>query len=159
MPQVAAIGPNSINRILKKAIRLIVRHRDGHITREGFEKFCALTPTALEQPGTAVIVALQGGRIAGVLACGDQGRDFSIVVVHKAFRGQGLAKAMLKKAIEVCGGFYCEVASDNYPSLKTCFANGLVAYDAFLRRNKIVLRFKYPANADAESEPAVQESH
>lgn len=124
------------------AIKLIKAHRDRHITINGFKAFLQLNRREIDKKGNAVILALEDDKLIGVLACSDQGREFAIVVVHRDFRNMGIAQSMLQKTIEQCGGFYCEIASDNLPSLKTCFALNMVAYDAFLRNGKVILKMQ-----------------
>lgn len=142
MRRLEVLDQSNFRKYMPFAVRLVAYHRDGHITRSGFNKLRSLRPKDIAKGRAVVVVAIENGRLVGVLACADQGRSFAIVVVHRSYRKMGLAKKMLEKAVEASGGFYCEVAGDNFASIKTCCANGLVAYDAYERNGKIVLKFK-----------------
>ncbi len=120
--------------------RLIKSHKDGHITAKGFQSFLKLNREDIQHQHNAVIIALHKNKVVGMLACADQGRKLAITVVHGDYRKHGLGKRMLQEVIKQCGGFYCEAAADNLPSIKTCFACNMVATDAFLRYGKIILR-------------------
>ena len=138
------IAVNSSNYVHYKALatRLIRNHKDGHITVKGFKQFSLITKDSILNKQNTIIIALHNNKVVGMLACGEQGHSFAITVVHKDYRQHGIAKALLKKAIKECGGFYCEVASDNLPSLKTCFSCNMVATDAFIRKGKVIMKMK-----------------
>ena len=136
------ISVNSNNYAHYKALatRLIRNHKDGHITVKGFKQFSQITKDKISKKENTLILALYNNKVVGMLACGEKGHNFAITVVHKDYRGHGIAKGMLKKAIDECGSFYCEVASDNLPSLKTCFTCNMVATDAFIRKGKVIMK-------------------
>lgn len=121
---------------------LVRKHHDKHITRKAYNHVKQLKSVSLNSPGVAIWTAWSGSQLVGALISERYGVRTSMMVVHRDFRSQGIAKELLKQATCSMGRFYGEVAADNLASLKACFGMGLVAYDVFLRRGKPTLRVR-----------------
>ncbi len=121
---------------------LVRKHHDKHITRKAYNHLRLLKPTSLNKDGVALWTAWNGRQLVGMILCEGYGVRTSMMVVHREFRSQGIAKELLRQATFSMGRFYGEVAADNTASLKACFGMGLVAYDVFLRKGKPTLRVK-----------------
>lgn len=142
MAEFKQVQPTEWSSVKASALELIRRHRDGHITRRAYQHVQTLRGRSLEQPGNVVWAAWVGSRLVGIMVFEEYGNRTSMVVVHGDYRGQGIAKGMLLRAVKQMGRFYAEIAADNLPSLRTVFTLGMVAYDVFLRRGKITLRVR-----------------
>ncbi len=120
-------------------------HHSGRITPEALKWLQGLRGVDLNHQGNLVVLLLSGRRLAGTLACSDHGRDQSLIVIHRGFRGKGLSRHLISAAMKCLNEFHARIASDNLPSLKLFFSAGLVAYDVFVRANgKIILKLKTP---------------
>jgi len=96
--------------------------------------------------------AWDGDLLVGVIICESYGKRTSFSVVRKSHRSRGIAKALLLRAVNSMGRFYAEVASDNLASMKVLFGMGMVAYDAFVRYGKIILRVRNGFNVSSLEE-------
>jgi GNAT superfamily N-acetyltransferase len=101
----------------------------------------------ISSPGNTVWIATDVRKIVGAYAVADYGKELSVVVVDKDYRGRGLGHQLVNAVVSELGSFYAEVSGSNLPSLKMMFSCGLVAYDAFVRPRdpgNVILRIKYP---------------
>ncbi|NLW16960.1 MAG: GNAT family N-acetyltransferase [Firmicutes bacterium] len=123
-------------------LRLIKLNADNHITRRALNNFRRLRPEKLSREGNVIWTAWDGELLVGMIFCERYGNRTSFSVVRRSHRSQGIAKALLRRAVNTMGRFYAEVAADNPASLKVLFGMGMVAYDVFPRRGKWILRVR-----------------
>ena len=142
MVEYRQVQPTEWRKVRAIALALIRGHRDGHITRKTYNHVQSLRSQSLDQEGNVVWTAWADDRLVGVIVYEEYGNRTSMMVVHRDYRGQGIAKGMLLPSAKHMGRFYSEIAVDNLSSLRAVFAVGMVAYDVFLRRGKITLRMR-----------------
>ncbi len=142
MVEYRQITASDWRRIRPRVLALIRKYRDGHITRTTFSHVKQLSSHSLDQAGNVIWTAWADRKLVGVMLFERYGNRTAMVVVHGNYRGRGISREMIRLSVQVMGRFYAEIASDNLPSLRTAFAAGMVAYDAFLRRGKVTLKFR-----------------
>jgi RimJ/RimL family protein N-acetyltransferase len=123
-------------------LRLIRLNADNHITRRAFNNLRRFRPERLSREGNVIWTAWDGELLVGVIFCERYGNRTSFSVVRRSHRSQGIAKSLLRRAVNSMGRFYAEVAADNPASLKVLFGMGMVAYDVFPRHGKWILRVR-----------------
>lgn len=114
-----------------KLIAFIRRHGDRRITQGAINWLQQMNSQSLDTPGTKILAALDKKKLVGLLIVAQYGIEESFMAVHKEYRNQNIAKAMLKQMISDLGKIYGRVALDNISSLKACFSSGMVAFHLF----------------------------
>ncbi len=131
-------------------LRLVRLHADNHITRKALNHLRRFRSEKLSREGNVIWTAWDGQLLVGVIFCERFGNRTSLAVVRRSHRSQGIAKELLRLAVNTMGRFYAEVAADNPASLKVLFGMGMVAYDVFPRRGKWILRVRNGFKVDKE---------
>lgn len=121
------VSPALFNRIRSYLIAFTTRFSDNRITHQAIRWLKQLKPTDLKE-GTLIIIAVDRKKLVGLVVFGNYGIDESFCVVHPQYRNQGIGEKLLKLSLRHLDRVYTRVATDNIPSLKVCFACGLVAF-------------------------------
>ncbi|BAU29547.1 hypothetical protein DFP93_11952 [Aneurinibacillus soli] len=122
------LDTSSLARNRYRLIRFIRKNGDKRITSQAVYWLSSLTPEALNQDGTIILVYIENKKILALLATADYGRRESFLVVHTDARERGLGKHLTETAITRLGKLYGRVALDNTASLKTCLSVGMVGF-------------------------------
>lgn len=136
------VTEKDFRRIKPVILRIIKNHGDNHITRQALRNLQTMRATDLREEGNVIWTAWDGNKLVGFVFCENYGNRTSFSVVRRSYRSQGIGKNLLLRAVSTMGRFYAEVAADNMASLRVMFAMGMVAYDAFWRKKKIILRMR-----------------
>jgi len=113
----------------RKAIVDFIRyHGEKRITHQAIKWVTEMSTEDLKRPGTAVIVAVEGKVLCGMIAVSNYGIDESIVIVHRNYRQQNIGIQLINHLLAVIDKLYGRVSLDNIPSLKMCFAIGMVGF-------------------------------
>lgn len=120
--------PQLLARHRDRLIRFCWRYGDKRITHKAL-RWLQQLPTDQPFPqGTWMAAALDGKRPIGFILFGQFGLEEAIIVVHPGHRKNGVGEQLLTHALGRLDRVYTRVACDNIPSLKLCFAQGLVAF-------------------------------
>ncbi|RKD23761.1 GNAT family N-acetyltransferase [Ammoniphilus oxalaticus] len=126
--QVKQITPETLPAVRPKLIRFLNLHGDKRITRQGIRWLERLQAEKLNQKGDVILVAVEQKKLTGLLAISDYGRKESIVVVHRQHRQKKTGINLISEILKRVDKCYGRVALDNVPSLKMCFAMGMVGF-------------------------------
>jgi len=124
---ICKVSPSLFRRTKKQLVRFTIQHGDARITHRAIRWLKKLQPSELKD-GTLILIAVIQKRLAGLVVFGNYGIDESFCVVHPQYRNQGIGEKLLKHSFRYLNRVYTRVATDNIPSLKVCFASGLVAF-------------------------------
>lgn len=119
-----------LEQVRPKLIRFLRLYGDKRITHKALRWLNRL-PAAPYGEGTMIAIALDQKRLAGVLVIGRYGIEESLIAVKPRYRKAGLGKELVQYCFRTIDRMYARVATDNVPSLKLCFALGMVAFDLF----------------------------
>lgn len=123
------LTPNQLRKHRDVLIRFIKIHGDNRITHRAIQWLRTFDAEQLRlHEGTVVYVAMDGKLLCGLVVIANYGIDESFVVVHKDYRHQSIATDLIQKFFTTREKVYGRVALDNIPSIKMCFANGMVAF-------------------------------
>ncbi|MGA8942895.1 MAG: GNAT family N-acetyltransferase [Thermoactinomyces sp.] len=120
-------SPQAVGRIKKPIIRFMKRYGDGRITSRAIKWFNQQSEDSFKE-NSLIAAAYDGNKVTGIIVFGNYGIDESFIAVHPDYRQKRVGEQLLKKAIHSLGKVYARVAADNIPSIKLCFACGLVAF-------------------------------
>lgn len=126
--EVKQITPESLPKVRQRLIRFIDLHGDKRITRQGIRWLENLQGGELNSPGTVILVSVEEKKLTGLLAISDYGRKESLVAVHKLYRQQKTGVTLISELMKRVDKCYGRVALDNIPSLKMCFAMGMIGF-------------------------------
>lgn len=121
------VSPPLFNRIRSYLITFTTHYSEDRITYQAIRWLKKLKQTELKE-GTMIIIAVEGKKLIGLIAFGNYGINESFCVVHPKYRNRGIGERLLKHSLQHLNRVYTRVATDNIPSLKVCFASGLVAF-------------------------------
>lgn len=119
-----------LDKVRPLLIRFLRSYGDRRLTHKALRWLKSL-PTEPYKEGTIIAVALDEKRLAGVIAVGQYGIQEAIIAVKPHYRKHGLGKDLVRFIMQNINRMYARVATDNIPSLKLCFALGMVAFDLF----------------------------
>lgn len=123
------LTPQQLSKHRQVLIRFINEHGENRITHRAIRWLKNFDPEQLRlNRGTVIYVALDGKKLCGIVVITNYGIDESFVVIHKDYRQQNIATDMIQKFFSTREKAYGRVALDNIPSMKMCFANGMVAF-------------------------------
>lgn len=111
----------------KTLLRFAGRYGDRRIAAESLRWLADAAPEDLEDEGTAILLALDGRRIAGFSCASRYGQRTAFAVVRPEYRGQRVGSTLLRELIGRLGRLECVVACDNVPSMAMCFHAGMHA--------------------------------
>ncbi|MDR6226657.1 GNAT family N-acetyltransferase [Desmospora profundinema] len=126
--RILILTPQLLARHRDRLIRFSLRFGDKRITHKALRW---LKQVPVNQPfpeGTWMAIALDRDRLCGFILFGRFGLEEAFIVVHPSKRRQRVAEQLLELALNRLDRIYTRVACDNIPSLKLCFAMGLVAF-------------------------------
>ncbi|WP_134699877.1 GNAT family N-acetyltransferase [Ammoniphilus sp. YIM 78166] len=127
--EVKQITAETLTKLRQRMIDFIrAGHGDRRITKQGFQWMKEVSPQDLQEPGTVLLIAIEDKKIVGLLATADYGRKEAFVLVHKLYRENGIGVALIQELMKRIDKVYGKVALDNIPSLKMCFAMGMVGF-------------------------------
>jgi len=126
--QVRQITPEQLPKVKTRIIRFLNLHGDKRITKQGIRWLQRLPVESLNNEGTCILVALEEKRLTGVMAVSDFGREESFIAVHKEFRQKRTGVTLIEELMKRMDKAYGRVALDNIPSLKMCFAMGMIGF-------------------------------
>ena len=99
-------------------------HLDGALSLFAAEEWDTYTAEsertlrALAAPGATTLVAVDGGAVVGLIQLQSDGQiqaHLSALVVTEAWRGRGLARALLREALSQAGGLRMDIISAAEP--------------------------------------------
>ncbi|BBH21497.1 hypothetical protein Back11_28420 [Paenibacillus baekrokdamisoli] len=113
----------------EKLIAFFIRFGDSRITAVGIKALQELSPASLSstEAGSAVVVAIEDGKLAACAVAVDAGEQACLIVVRSEMRGKGFATLLLRALKSHCGRLTCNVATDNSASMQACFRSGMKA--------------------------------
>jgi ribosomal protein S18 acetylase RimI-like enzyme len=111
------LTPDMLPQAKETLIRFVRGQGDRRITKQAIKWLAELTPEALGSVGTAVLLALDGNRLAGLLAVADCGLTESFIVVDRRYRQRGIGKTLTARLCRTMPKLYVRVAVDNTPSI------------------------------------------
>jgi hypothetical protein len=126
--KIKQITPSLLPKVRSRLTRFLSLHGDKRITKEGIRWLDGLAPDTLEQPENCILITVEDGKITGLLAVADYGREESYVAVHKLYRQKNTGVSLINELLKYMDKAYGRVALDNVPSLKMCFAMGMVGF-------------------------------
>jgi len=138
--RLSAAGMNELRNLPPEALRLPAsqlesRSAPGALQTAASARF-GVAPAA-------VVIALEGGKLAAFAFAADAGKQACLVVVHPLQRGQRLGSVLLKELHRHFGSLACSVAADNPASMQMCFHAGMKAVGLFSGpTGKPTLRFE-----------------
>ncbi|MFT9848328.1 GNAT family N-acetyltransferase [Aneurinibacillus sp. REN35] len=125
------LSPTIFGRTRDKFIRFAHHHGSRRITGQAIRWLREVPEDMFMQQGNIILAAIQNKKLLGLLAVCEYGITESFLIVHKDARRNGVGSLLTAEGIKRMGKLYVRVAADNEPSLKTCFAVGMVAFACF----------------------------
>jgi hypothetical protein len=126
--QVKQITPELLPKVRRRLTRFLSLHGDKRITKQGIRWLENLPPSSLEKPENCILVTVEDGKMTGLLAIADYGREESYVAVHAQYRQKRTGVTLIEELMKRVDRAYGRVALDNIPSLKMCFAIGMIGF-------------------------------
>ena len=126
--QVKQITPETLPTVRQRLIRFLSLHGDKRITKKGIRWLESLQPEELTVQGNIILVAVEEKKLTGLIAISDYGRQESLVAVHLLHRKQNTGVTLISELMKRVDKCYGRVALDNIPSLKMCFAIGMIGF-------------------------------
>jgi ribosomal protein S18 acetylase RimI-like enzyme len=115
--KLVVLSPRSLQPAQSTLVRFVRQQGDRRITRQDVKWLDNLTPAMLAEEETALLVALDGKRLAGVFAVACCGLTHSVLVVDRRYRGRGIGRALAARMCRLLPKLYVRVSVDNAPSL------------------------------------------
>ncbi|GGD74229.1 GNAT family N-acetyltransferase [Paenibacillus nasutitermitis] len=169
--QIRRLSPEEWIRMKGTIITFALRYGAQRLSAAGLHKLRHLSPEALGLPVSqlepwiasgapitaaaplednwsdkepaAVVIALEGGKLAAFAFAADAGKQACLVVVHPRERGKRLGSKLMNELHRYFGSLVCSVAADNTASMKMCFHAGMKAAGLFTGpTGKPTLRFE-----------------
>ncbi|PZD94260.1 GNAT family N-acetyltransferase [Paenibacillus sambharensis] len=144
----------------KRLLAFALKHGDKRITADSLKLFGRIDPAELAHPyssRTAVAVVREGGRLLGLAAAINGGKDACLVIVHPDSRRQGIATLLLGSLRSKLGGLSCHVAADNMASISACLRAGMAAVHVVTgATGKPTLCFEGHSSAGAGIKPRIR---
>jgi hypothetical protein len=128
MMSVRKITGEQLPAVRGKLIRFFKLHGDKRITSRALAWFESLPPADLKKPENLILIYVEEKRLLGCLAVADYGIKESFIAIHQEARQLGIAKLLVEYTLDNTEKLYARVALDNIPSMKTCFAVGMVGF-------------------------------
>lgn len=122
------IDRHGLKRFRQTLVRFIRKYGERRITRSAIQWLKTVRGSALAEEGNLILAALEGRKLVGLVAAADYGRRESFIVVHPAYRRQGIALELVNELVRRLDRVYGRVALDNIPSLAMCLQAGFVAF-------------------------------
>ncbi|HJV44942.1 MAG TPA: GNAT family N-acetyltransferase [Bacillota bacterium] len=126
--QVKQVTPEQLPKVKQRFIQFIQLHGDKRITKQATRWLEAITGEQLTEEGNCILAAIEDKKLTGVLAVADYGRKEAFVAVHVHYRQQKTGVTLLEELLKRVDKAYGRVALDNIPSLKMCFAMGMIGF-------------------------------
>jgi hypothetical protein len=126
--QIRQISPEQLPKVRQRLIRFLKLHGDKRITKQGISWLEQLDAELLAEEGNLILVAVEDNKLAGLIAISDYGRLESYVAVHINHRQKRTGVTLIEELMQRIDKAYGRVALDNIPSLKMCFAIGMVGF-------------------------------
>ncbi|WP_035300646.1 GNAT family N-acetyltransferase [Brevibacillus thermoruber] len=111
------LSPRSLQQVQPILVRFVRQQGERRIDKQDVNWLDNLTPATLADEETALVVALDGKRLAGVFAVARCGLTHSLLVVDRRYRGRGIGRALAARMCRLLPKLYVRVAVDNEPSL------------------------------------------
>ncbi|MBN6187992.1 GNAT family N-acetyltransferase [Aneurinibacillus sp. BA2021] len=125
------LSPAVFGRTRDMLIRFTRRHSSRRITGQAIRWLRAAQEDTIQQQGNLILAAVENKKLLGLLAVCEYGIKESFLTVHSEVRRSGIGSSLTSEAIQRLGKLYVRVATDNEPSLQTCFSVGMVAFACF----------------------------
>ncbi len=122
------VTPDTLPKVRQRLIRFLQLHGDKRITRQGIRWLEGLHGEELNKQGSLILVTIEENRMTGILAISDYGREESYVAVHQDYRQKRTGVTLIEELMKRVDKAYGRVALDNIPSLKMCFAMGMIGF-------------------------------
>ncbi|MEW9670693.1 GNAT family N-acetyltransferase [Ammoniphilus sp. 3BR4] len=122
------ITPESLPKVRQRLIRFLKSHGDKRITKQGIRWLEGLNEAEVLHPGNVILVCIEDKKLTGLIAVSDYGRQESYVAVHQDYRQRQTGVTLIEELMKRIDKAYGRVALDNVPSLKMCFAMGMVGF-------------------------------
>lgn len=126
--QIRQVTPEALPKVRKRLIRFLSIHGDKRITKQGIRWLEGLESEELNQEGNCVLVSIDDNKLTGLLAVSHYGIKESYVAVHKDHRQKQAGVTLIQELMKRMDKCYGRVALDNIPSLKMCFAMGMIGF-------------------------------
>ncbi|RXT04810.1 N-acetyltransferase [Ammoniphilus sp. CFH 90114] len=126
--EIKQITPDTLPKVRQRLIQFLRLHGDKRITKQGIRWLQRLKSEEVMLPGNVILIAIEDKIMTGLIAVADYGRAESYVAVHKRYRQKQTGVTLIQELMRRIDKAYGRVALDNVPSLKMCFAMGMVGF-------------------------------